>query len=546
MIEPTLPLDLQGGVTMRGSRSLIAGLMIAGVVAIASPAAAENVLRWASAGGALTADPHAYDENGTNNQLSQVYETLVGLASNLDVVPRLATSWRLVDPMTWEFELRPNVRFHDGTPFTAADVVFSIARARTELPSGFADRTESIADVQAIDEHTVRVATKFPAPQLYDNLRTIRIMSRRWADAHAARIPANPSAGEENYASRHANGTGPFVLTEFETNGPVVMVRNPDWWGFERYPHNIDRIEFAPIADPEARLATLLHGDIDLLTDPPLAALDRIRSTPGLKLAQAPDLFTIYLGLDQGSDELRSSDIKGRNPFTDKRVRQAIYQAIDIEAIRKTVMEGLSIPAGMMVPPGVNGYAPDLDRRLPYDLQTARALLAAAGYAQGFSVTLDCPDNRYVNDEAICRAIVAQLADVGIDVTVNAQPKQLIFAKVDNRESDFHLLGWAVSGTFDSSDVFFNLYRTGSGPNSAGYANPRVDELIEKIGREMITYGRDAMIEEVWKLVLDDIAYIPLHHQVIVWAMRANLDLPLSPYNQPNFREARFTALKVN
>jgi peptide/nickel transport system substrate-binding protein len=194
----------------------------------------------------------------------------------------------------------------------------------------------------------------------------------------------------------------------------------------------------------------------------------------------------------------------------------------------------------MMVPPGVNGYAPDLDRRVPYEPETARALLAAADYPHGFKVTLDCPNNRYVNDEAVCRALAAQLADVGIDVNVNAQPKQLIFTKVDNHESDFHLLGWAVSGTFDSSDVFFNLYRTESGLNSAGYANPQVDALIEKIDREMITYGRDAMIEEVWKTVLDDVVYIPLHHQVIVWAMRDNLDLPVSPYNQPNFREARF------
>jgi peptide/nickel transport system substrate-binding protein len=526
--------------------ALIGIVAVGTTISFAASVNAENVLRWASVGGALTADPHAYDEAGTSTQLSQVYEGLLGLDSNLELVPGLARSWRLVDATTWEFELRPNVRFHDGTPFTAADVVFSIARARTELPAGFANRTESIAEVRAIDEHTVRVVTKFPAPQLYDNLRTIRIMSKRWAEAHDALIPADISAGGENYASRHANGTGPFVLTEFEPNGPLIMIRNPEWWGFGRYPHNIDRIEYAPIAEPEQRLAALLRGDLDLLIDPPFAALDRIKSTPGLKLAQVPDLFTIYLGLDQSSAELRSSDIKGGNPFSDKRVRQAIYQAIDIEAIRETVMQGLSIPAGMLVPPGVNGYAPELDKRPPYDPETGRGLLAAGGFSQGFSVTLDCPNNRYVNDEAVCRAIAAQLGEVGIDVTVNAQPKQLIFAKVDNHESDFHLLGWAVSGTFDSSDVFSNLYRTGSGLNSTGYSNPRVDELIEKIDREMITYGRDAMIEEAWKIVLDDIVYIPLHHQVIVWAMRDRLDIPVFAYNEPKFREAWLRTPKTN
>jgi peptide/nickel transport system substrate-binding protein len=522
----------------------VVGLMAA--VVLAAPASAENVLRWASVGGALTADPHAYSESPTNAQLTQVYDVLIGLDSNLELAPRLATSWRLVDPTTWELELRPNVRFHDGTPFSAADVAFSIARARTELPSGFADRTESIAHVQVIDEHTVRIVTKFPAPQLYDNLRTIRIMSKRWAEAHDAGVPVSPSAGDENYASRHANGTGPFILKEFEPNGPLIMVRNPDWWGLERYPHNIDRIKYTPIADSEARLAALLRGDLDLLVDPPFTALDRIRSTPGLKLAQGPELRTIYLGLDQSSQELRSADIKGRNPFGDKRVRQAIYQAIDIAAIRGKVMQDLSIPAGMMVPPGVNGYAPELDQRLPYEPETARALLAAAGYPQGFKVMLDCPNNRYINDYAICRESAAQLGEVGIDVTVNAQPKDVIFAKVDNHESDFHLLGWAVGGTFDSSDVFSNLYRTGSGANSTGYSNPRVDELIAKIDREMITYGRDAMIEEVWKIVLDDIVYIPLHYQVIVWAMRDNLDIPVFAYNEPLFREARFKTPKVN
>jgi peptide/nickel transport system substrate-binding protein len=249
------------------------------------------------------------------------------------------------------------VRFHDGTPFTAADVVFSFARAKTELPWGLAPFIESIADVRAIDEHTVRIETKFPDPQLWDKARVVSIMSERWATVHDARIPGE----KESYASRHANGTGPFILKEFEPNGPVVMVRNPDWWGFERYPLNAGRIEYTPIADPKERLAALLRGDLDLLIDPPVSALERIRSTPGLKLAEGRELRTIYLAFDQGREELRSSDVKGRNPFKDKRVRQAIYQAIDIEAIRRDVMQGLAIPAGMLVSPGVNGYAPDLD-----------------------------------------------------------------------------------------------------------------------------------------------------------------------------------------
>jgi peptide/nickel transport system substrate-binding protein len=527
---------------MRGFRTLIAGLAIVGAVGLASSAAAENVLRWASVGGAATIDPHGADEGPTFAQLAQVYEGLTGFDSNLELVPRLAVAWRLVEPTIWEFELRPNVRFHDGTPLTAADVVFSIARAKADLPGGLsgalAGRIESIAEARAVDDHTVHIETKFPDPQLWYKVEPIYIMSKRWAEAHDAPIPVDVNAGEENFASRHANGTGPFILKEFEPNGPVVMVRNPDWWGFELYPHNVDRIEYTPIADPEARLAALLRGDLDLLTSPPFAALDRIETTPGLKLAQALDLRTIWLGLDLSRAELRSSNVKDRNPFSDKRVRQAIYQAIDIEAIRVDIMRGLAMPAGMLVSPGAIGYAPELDQRLPYDPEAAKALLAAAGYPQGFSVTLDCPNNSHlINDEAICRAVAAQLRVVGIAVTANPQPKDVYWAKRGNRESDFWFDTWF---TLDSHLIFVHAYRTGDVENASGYSNPRVDELIAKIDSTMITYARDAFIEEVWKTVLGDIVYIPLHHQMNVWAMRDNLDIPVFPAGFPLFREARF------
>jgi peptide/nickel transport system substrate-binding protein len=515
----------------------LAGLALVVTTATSAPAAAENVLRWSSVGGAATIDPHGADEAPTFAQHSQVYEGLIGVDSNLELVPRLAVAWRLVNPTTWEFELRPTVRFHDGTPLTAEDVVFSIARAKTELPGSLAGRIESIAEVRAIGEHTVHIETKFPDPQLWDKVRPIYIMSEHWAEAHDARVPADVSAGEENFASRHANGTGPFILKEFEPNGRAVMARNADWWGSESYPHNVDRIEYTPIAEPEERLGALLRGELDLLTGPPFSALDRIETTPGLKLEQAPDLRTIWLGLDQGREELRSSDINNRNPFKDKRVRQAIYQAIDIEAIRDDIMRGLAIPAGMLVSPGAIGYAPELDKRLPYDPEAAKGLLAEAGYPEGFSVTLDCPNNSHlINDEAICRAIATQLHEVGIAVTANPQPKHVYWAKFDNRESDFWFDTWF---TLDSHLIFLHSYRTGDIENASGYSNPRVDELIEKIDREMVTYGRDAMIEEVWKIVLDDIAYIPLHHQMNVWAMRDNLDIPVYPVGFPLFREAR-------
>jgi peptide/nickel transport system substrate-binding protein len=526
---------------MKGLQYTIVGVVL--FLSCPGPAAAENVLRWASAGGAATFDPHAYDETQTSAQHRQVYEQLIQLDSDLTPAPGLAVAWRLVGPTTWEFQLRDGVRFHDGTPFTAADVVFSFARAKTELPVGSSSRIESITEVHATDRRTVRIETKFPDPQIWEKVSYIGIMSERWATAHNARVPVNVSAGEENYASRHANGTGPFILKEFEPNGRIVMVRNPDWWGFDRYAHNLDRIEYTSIADPEDRLAALMRGDIDLLTAPPLSALDRIRNTPGLKLAQGEDLRTIWLCFDQSSAELRSSNLKSKNPFKDKRVRQAIYQAIDIEAIRKDVMRDLAFPAGMLVGPSTVGYSPELDQRLPYDLDAAKRLLSEAGYPDGFIVTLDCPNNSNItNDEAICRAIAQQLHEIGIAVTPNPQPKQTYWAKVDNRETDLWFDSWSA---LDSEMVFLHFYRTGAGANASGYSNPRVDELIAKIDAEMVAYGRDAMIEEAWKIVLGDIVYVPLHHQVIVWAMRDSFDIPIFPFNRPIFREARFTTPKT-
>jgi peptide/nickel transport system substrate-binding protein len=321
-------------------------------------------------------------------------------------------------------------------------------------------------------------------------------MSKAWAEAHGVTRAGDFKAGEETYASRHANGTGPFMLEEFQPGGPAAMRRNPNWWGYERYPVNVDRIEYTPIPDAERRLAALLEGKINLLIDPPFEALDRIRATPGCRLEQAGELRTIFLSLDQAVPELRSSDVRGTNPFRDKRVREAMYRSIDIEAIQRDVMKGLSLPAGMLVAPGVTGFSEELNQRLPYDPDGAKGLLADAGYPDGFRIRLDCPNNRYINDEAICRAIAVQLQEVGIELLVNAQPRSVIFAKIDNRESDFYLFGWGV-GSFDSYEIFRHFYRTRGVRNVPGYSNPQIDELIDQIDRTMITYARDAMIEEV-------------------------------------------------
>jgi peptide/nickel transport system substrate-binding protein len=408
--------------------------------------------------------------------------------------------------------------------------------------SDFKDDIATVTAVDAVDGHTVRITTATPNPILPDQLGQILMMSKRWAEQHDALLPA--VYGEKlTYAENHANGTGPFKLVSFEPGVGSVMTRNPEWWGLGQNPHDIDRIVHTVIKDPAARLQALLSGEVDFLSDPPLADLDQIERAPGLKLERTNEVRTMYLGLDQGSHELRSSDIEGRNPFADRRVRQAIYQAIDEETIVEEVMSGLAIAAGIIVQPGVNGYAPELDTRLPFDPDRAKALLTAAGYPDGFAVTLDCPNDRYINDAAICRAAAAMLGEIGIRVTVAARPMREHFPMLKNRETDFYLLSWG-SSYFDSLEHFRYLLRSGAPYNATGYANPRVDELIDTIETALVTYARDALIEEVWKIVRDDIVFVPLHQQVIVWAMRDRLELPVDSGNQPRFRLARLNPVQ--
>jgi peptide/nickel transport system substrate-binding protein len=508
------------------------------LLTFAGPAAAENVLRFASfSGGAVTMDPHSYVTRYNSVATKQVYEALLDVDSNLAIVPQLALAWKPLDPTTWEFELREGVRFQDGTPFTAEDVVFSIERARAET-SDLPAFVYGIATAEAIDQHTVRVTTVAPDPSLWLKLAEVAIMSRTWAEQHGVTRPADyKRAGEETHASRQANGTGPFMVETFEPGRRYVLVRNPTWWGTAEYPHNIDRVVHTWEGDTR-NLAALLEGRIDLLQTPPYSALEQIRRDPRLKLAHRTKLQSMWFGFDQGSAELRSSNMKGRNPFKDKQVRQAIAYAIDIEPILRPLMGELLIPAGMLAAPGANGYIPELDQPPPHDPEKARALLAEAGYPDGFSVTLDCPIDYGDDEVATCRGVAEQLGVVGIEIHINYLAQEAFDAKLyRHRQSDFFLEGGHMPPDSETSLIewFSHNYW-----NPTGYTNPRVDELIEKIKTEMVTYARDAYLEEAWRTVTDDLVYLPVRHGVSVFAMRKDLDIPPDPWDVPRFRLARF------
>jgi peptide/nickel transport system substrate-binding protein len=433
--------------------------------------------------------------------------------------------------------LRQGVRFHDGTLVTAEDVVFSLRRALSPK-SEFAQAVQPIEAVEAESDHLVRVRSIKPNPILPEQLFTIGIMSKAWAERHGAVEVAPYSDAEIAYVEDHANGTGPFALEAYEPGARTVLVRNTGWWGLSQDSHNVDRVVFTAVTDPGQRMAALLAGEIDLLHDTPFAELDRLAGTPGVRLEQTMEFRTIFFGLDQGSPELRSSNIKGKNPFADLRVRRAVYQAIDINAIQNDIMRGYAIPAGMVIQPGINGYTPEFDTRPAHGPEAAKDLLAEAGYPDGFEIGLDCPKNRYLNDEAICQAVAGMLDKVGITVDLAIAPMGEHIAKLRERRTDFYMLGWG-GAAFDSLNHFVYLYRSDGQYNATGYANPRVDEQIDAIATTLVTYARDAMIEEVWRTVLADVVVVPLHHQVMVWALRDRLELPMDALDLPRFRLAR-------
>jgi peptide/nickel transport system substrate-binding protein len=358
--------------------------------------------------------------------------------------------------------------------------------------------------------------TKEPNPILTNQLTNVFIMSKAWSEKNGVTKPQDRAAKEETYAVRHAMGTGPFKLELREPDIKTIMVKNNDWWGLKDYPHEVDRIIYTPIANQATRVAALLSGELDFILDPPLQDLDRIKNTPGLHLEQTAQVRTIFLGMNQGVKELLSSNVKGKNPLADQRVRQAMYQAINIEAIKKKVMRGYAVPAGLITPPAVHGYTEELNKRRPYDPAAAKKLLADAGYADGFSIQLDCPNNRYINDEGICQAVVGMLGKIGIKVN-----------KIKNRETDFYMLGWGVS-SLDSHYVFNYLVKgADKGWNGTGFDDPEINDLIAKIEKEVDFPKRDKMIAKVWQRLRENVNYLPLHHQVIVWAMSDRVNIPI-------------------
>lgn len=516
--------------------SLLAGV-VAAFVALSAEA---EVFRYSTSGDVLGMDPHLNNEGLTNTMKNNIYEGLLHRAWDLSLQPSLATKWEQIEPTRWRFTLRRGVSFHNGNPFTADDVLTSFARIRSEQ-SDMRFAVTTIERIDRIDDHTIDIITAVPDPTLLLSLPLFLIMDREWLEENDA-LTLMRGVAAAQYANIHANGTGPFRLVERIVDTRTVLEPNPHWWGEPT--HNLTKVHFQPVANDATRLAALLSGGLDLIYPLPPQDIERIKNTPGLQVLERPELRTIFLGFDQWRDELLDMPGSGQNPFKDVRVRRAFYHAIDIEAIRRVVMRGAATPTGLMIAPGINGYpGEEMNRRLPYDPKEAKRLLAEAGYPDGFPVTFDCPTDRYVNDEAICTAIVPMLERVGIQVIPNFQTKSLWFDKIGLKQGNrtsFYLFGWTPN-TFDAFNVLQNvmtLEPEGHGSWNAGrYSNPRVEALTLQIRTEIDQDKRNALIKEAFRIHQDDIGHIPLHQQFLAWGIADTVaDIKQRPQNGVDLR----------
>ena len=512
-------------------------VLIAIALAATNFVASAVTVRIANQGDALSLDPHSLNESLQITVLRNVYEPLVDRGPDYKLIPRLATDWKQTSPTVWRFNLRKNVQFHDGTPFTADDVIFNYERAK-DPGSDMKTYVGIIKEIKKIDAHTIDFVTSTPFPILPELFYGWLQMSKKWCEDNQATKPVDRRKGIENAASFRANGTGPYRARERQPNVRSVFSRSGNYWG--KVEGNVDEIIFTPIGSDPTRVAALLSGEVDVMEPVPVQDVERIKANNNLKMLQGPELRIIFLGMDQKRDELLFSNVKGKNPFKDKRVRQAFFQAIDEDSIVKNVMRGAGVPSALMFPPQVKGYAADLSKRLPYDPEAAKKLLADAGYPNGFEVKMNCPNDRYVNDSEICQAVAGQLARVGVKINLEAETKGTYFPKILRRDTSFYMLGW-TSSTVDAHNVLYPILSSpgegGRGQfNLGAYSNARIDELTVAIGSETDDKKRNDMIREAIKIHQDDIGHIPLHQQALNWAVKKNIEVVQHPGNEMQWR----------
>lgn len=511
--------------------------ILAAIVLLGSPPAIAADFRWAAQGDANTLDPHATNEAFTNGISAMSYDPLVARGKDMSLAPALAESWENPSPTRWIFRLRGGVKFHDGSDLTADDVVFSFERAR-QSGATFRAYAAMAGTPRSLDERTVEFTTPAPNPTMVDAVSTIFIMSRAWCERHGVAKPQDYRRREATYAAIHAMGTGPFILESREPDTRTVHRRNPQWWGIGLGLHegNVDRVEYMPIANAASRVAALLSGRLDFVLDPPAKDVATIRADARFRIWEGGENRVVFVGLDQFRDELLHASVKGRNPFKDRRVREALAYALDVDALRDRVMAGASIPTAIALPdPAGAGVPAGADVPTGHDPAAARRLLAEAGYPTGFAFTLHCSNDRLLNEERLCLALAAMWARIGLEVKVEVFPKARLRPLLLRREASAFLSTFGAA----SSDAIFALKPMLRSPNPAGggeanfgnVRNETLDSLIDRIEVEMDPSRRRSMVLQAVSLMRQELPVIPLHRQVIPWASRSGVSVVHRPNN---------------
>ena len=495
-----------------------------------------KTLRFASAFDPQTMDPHALALLYQSRVGTQIYEGLVNRGKDFKLEPSLATSWEMTGPTTWRFKLRPNVKFHDGAPFTADDAVFSIERA-LDKASQRKNQMLGISGAKKVDALTIDVTTSQPDAVLPDKFYLIGMMSKAWAEKHNVTKPQDYNAKQETFAVRNANGTGPFMLVRYEADVRTTLKANPQWWGQGTGSGggNVDEVHYQVIQSDATRLAALQSGQVDFVIDPPFQDLARLAADKSLKISESDDIGTQYLALNQHSAEI--GDVKGRNPFKDVRVRRAVQLAIDTELIVKQVLRGEGKVTGSFFSPLVDGFLPEFEQRPKADAAAARALLKQAGYENGFALQMDCVNVAW--RASVCQAAASMLEKVGIKASLVTSPSSVFFPKLSQGTGFLVEFGWTP--TTDAWLIFQSLVRTNDGLaagafNAGRYSNPKLDALIDGLRVEPNLVKRRAMVQDALRIVQAELPVIPLYRRQHNWVMRPNVDVVQWPNDMLELR----------
>ena len=497
--------------------------VIAALAFCASYAARAADLRIGLGAEATTLDPHYYNLNPNMEVDDHIFDYLLSFDAQGRLVPGLATSWTAVDDTTWRFTLRRGVTFHDGSPFTSADVAFTFARARkpTDSPDSYSRHFIRITQVETPDDFTVVVKTDSPFPNLLRELAQIAIITRKVGEGVTV---------QDFNSGKAAIGTGPFKLVEWVPGDRLVLARNESYWGDRPA---WDRVIFKPIPSSPARMAALLAGDVDLINYVPSTDIAKLKPDPKFKLWQVVGNRVMYVVPDVNRDnspfvtDLEGKPL-GKNPLKDVRVRRAISKAINRDALVKEIMEGVAVPADQFLPEGFFGHTPNLKPE-PYDLQGAKQLLAEAGYPNGFGLTIHGPNDRYLNDAKIAQAVAQMLSRAGIKTSVDTIPKAIFFGRAAKLEFSFMFIGSAPATNEASDDMTYLLAtydkEKGMGAGNRGrFSNAQYDQLLAEALRTIDDQKREALLRRATEIAIgDELGLIPLYYQVNVWATRGSL-----------------------